>query len=675
MRGVSRTRRSLVGALAAVAVAVPVFVVATALPAGAVDVANATDLASNFNNASVTSIVMTDDITIDCGHLLNRDSANPLTLDGAGHTLTQGCANNGVMHGVGLGALTLQDITVTGGDSPGSGGGVDWLADVTVVNARITENHSESSGGGVHTEGSVVVTGSTFTSNTADDSGGGVAAHGNVTTLDSVFTDNEVGTGEGCDCSGGGFAALGAASVTRTTFLDNGAGDCADCGAMGGGFYANGFATVSETAFTNNRAGEECESCGAFGGGLYAQDGASIVASTFDSNIAGNCGNCGGGGGAFATQGDTTVNASRIFENFAGACGSCGGQGGGAFVFDATLTVEGSAFATNSVSCDVACSAVGGGAYVAGNAAFSWSAFDDNSVACSECFGGQGGGLYLEGAQVNQGLEHASKWLDPGVDALTDFNFLTVSHARFRGNSAECEDLSCEAGGGGIVADNVGTVAIDHSTLSENRTIGVGGAIIIRFGGVNATITNSTIAGNLSGSRGAVVSFGEATLTLVYDTIVLNSLIGEVVPVDVDSANVHVDGELVSVATVIAMPGGGTNCGSSQASFRDSQGYNFSDDLSCQFTNVATGDRQGTAMPLGSLGPLVNNGGLGDTMLPQANSPLLDFIPPSACRTGAAADVIDDERGVSRPRGPGCEIGAAEVVVPPSVVPEPNFTG
>jgi hypothetical protein len=44
-------------------------------------------------------------------------------------------------------------------------------------------------------------------------------------------------------------------------------------------------------------------------------------------------------------------------------------------------------------------------------------------------------------------------------------------------------------------------------------------------------------------------------------------------------------------------------------------------------------------------------------------------------REGEAADVTDDERGVTRPQGPGCEIGAAEVLVTPPVVPEPNFTG
>jgi len=50
MRGVFRSRRSLIAALAAVALAVPVFVGATALPAGAVDVNTAALLATNFND-------------------------------------------------------------------------------------------------------------------------------------------------------------------------------------------------------------------------------------------------------------------------------------------------------------------------------------------------------------------------------------------------------------------------------------------------------------------------------------------------------------------------------------------------------------------------------------------------------------------------------------------------
>jgi hypothetical protein len=129
------------------------------------------------------------------------------------------------------------------------------------------------------------------------------------------------------------------------------------------------------------------------------------------------------------------------------------------------------------------------------------------------------------------------------------------------------------------------------------------------------------------------------------------------------------------VATVIALPDGGTNCSKANEGTQTSQGYNFADDLTCGFTNAATGDRQGAGLPPIALGALSDNGGVGQTMLPLSGSPLLNVIPPSACRTGAAAGVADDERGVTRPQGPGCEIGAAEVEVTPAVVKEPNFTG
>ena len=92
---------------------------------------------------------MTADITIDCGHLFDRTSANALTLDGGGHTLTQACANNRVMTGGGAGALTLQNITVTGGDVDGFGGGVLWEVGVVVQSSTITGNSATEEGGGL----------------------------------------------------------------------------------------------------------------------------------------------------------------------------------------------------------------------------------------------------------------------------------------------------------------------------------------------------------------------------------------------------------------------------------------------------------------------------------------------------------------------------------------------
>ncbi|MET0421527.1 MAG: choice-of-anchor Q domain-containing protein, partial [Acidimicrobiia bacterium] len=114
-----------------------------------------------------------------------------------------------------------------------------------------------------------------------------------------------------------------------------------------------------------------------------------------------------------------------------------------------------------------------------------------------------------------------------------------------------------------------------------------------------------------------------------------------------------------------------------------SQGYNYSTDASCNFT--ATGDVQSGADPL--VGPLTNNGGLTSTRLPAATSPLLNRIPSGDCQDGIGTGVTTDQRGITRPQGVGCDVGAVEVAVivptppgtpgtaPDAVVLAPRFTG
>jgi hypothetical protein len=54
------------------------------------------------------------------------------------------------------------------------------------------------------------------------------------------------------------------------------------------------------------------------------------------------------------------------------------------------------------------------------------------------------------------------------------------------------------------------------------------------------------------------------------------------------------------------------------------------------------------------LGPLQANGGPTQTMAIALTSPALNAIPPAACA------VAKDQRGVHRPQGPRCDIGAYE---------------
>ena len=79
------------------------------------------------------------------------------------------------------------------------------------------------------------------------------------------------------------------------------------------------------------------------------------------------------------------------------------------------------------------------------------------------------------------------------------------------------------------------------------------------------------------------------------------------------------------------------------------------------------------------LGDLSLNGGLGETRHPQPGSPVVDRIPVADCSFAPFGDVLEgeqhleglvadrlalaakDQRGVPRPQGPACDIGAVEV--------------
>jgi hypothetical protein len=141
---------------------------------------------------------------------------------------------------------------------------------------------------------------------------------------------------------------------------------------------------------------------------------------------------------------------------------------------------------------------------------------------------------------------------------------------------------------------------------------------------------------------------------------------------DNDAANIATV-NLASFGSVVAGPVGGPNCELVGGATTDG-GYNFSDDTSCGVT-AATSNVKTPNDPV--LGSLTNNGGPTQTLLPLTGSPLLDAIPPSVC---SEIGVTVDQRGITRPQGPGCDIGAVEVQVSapapsPAAIVTPKFTG
>lgn len=91
-----------------------------------------------------------------------------------------------------------------------------------------------------------------------------------------------------------------------------------------------------------------------------------------------------------------------------------------------------------------------------------------------------------------------------------------------------------------------------------------------------------------------------------------------------------------------------------------SHGFNLEDDAaaSCGFSTAAGDLTPGTSAGLGSLAA---NGGPTNTLLPQSGSALVDAIPAGSCQADGASGITSDQRGLPRPSGAGCDIGAVEV--------------
>jgi hypothetical protein len=267
--------------------------------------------------------------------------------------------------------------------------------------------------------------------------------------------------------------------------------------------------------------------------------------------------------------------------------------------------------------------------------------------------------------------------------------------------------------GGGFGAWDTTAVNVIRSTFNNNSAQWDGGAFDVFTSAPGADtavrVENSTVTGNSSGVDGAMdVSNSDEfaiNLTLVYDTIVGNISHGapaaestvksESVHAAADQAepadlSVNGPGGLTAFGTILALPQGGPNCASYDDATIVTQGYNWTDDTSCFPTPAAT-DKVATPNDPG-LNALGDWGGPTHTMLPLTplhggtTSPVIDAIPTAACRTGVAAAVTTDQRGITRPQRLGCDIGAVEVteaefqvaaeeVITPPVAIQPKFTG
>ena len=237
----------------------------------------------------------------------------------------------------------------------------------------------------------------------------------------------------------------------------------------------------------------------------------------------------------------------------------------------------------------------------------------------------------------------------------------TVSNSTLSGNVANLVN----AGGGGAIA-NLGTLTVSKSTFSSNSTAGGWGGGI--YNGATATIINSTFSNNsavISGQNGGQGGgvFDGGTMTLVNDTFSGNSANQAQ---GGGGAIWEKSGILTMKGTILANSPSGGNCAIYfMGTTATSNGYNLSDDSSCSFL-TATGDQKGVSAGLDTTNGLKNNGGPTSTIALLSTSTAKDAVPASACTDTAGNYITTDQRGVSRPQGANCDIGAYELTQVPT---------
>jgi lactocepin len=273
----------------------------------------------------------------------------------------------------------------------------------------------------------------------------------------------------------------------------------------------------------------------------------------------------------------------------------------------------------------------------------------DNVADSDEDDIGFGGGMFVEGGDVD---------LNGGVTIEENRAFdgagIHVAAGTLTANESTVADNDAAHWGGGI-ANSAGTLTITRSTIADNTAELAGG---IWTAGAT-TVTNGTVSGNTGTYGAGGVATSSGTFSLVASTVSFNTA----------GDNPGAGGVLRLTAGTLDLRGS-VVAENSAGNFPDcfliggatSHGYNVvGDDSGCGYT-PGTGDQVGTrTVPIDPLlGPLQDNGGAVETHALLQGSPAIDAIPATACA------VTVDARGVARPKGAGCDIGAYEA---PSAIP------
>ena len=284
----------------------------------------------------------------------------------------------------------------------------------------------------------------------------------------------------------------------------------------------------------------------------------------------------------------------------------------------------------------------GGGIY--NNASLSLSGVDilSNTTQSST---GDGGGFFNDSqgvANISQStIAYNQARYGGGIENQGNLN---ISQSSIIHNTASAD-------GGGL--SNWGTMTMVRSTIAQNTASDDGGGMLNINSAmlIASTLSSNTANGNNHNvGGGGILQYVDEnlpSLRLINTTLTGNS------HTSAGGDGINLIEGTASLVNSIISANGTQNCGMQGSSSFISGGYNLEDTNTCNLT--ATGDLVNTDP---QLGPLADNGGSTQTHLLLVDSPAIDAGDDVICDDNPTGQT--DQRGVSRPQGAQCDIGAVE---------------
>jgi len=247
--------------------------------------------------------------------------------------------------------------------------------------------------------------------------------------------------------------------------------------------------------------------------------------------------------------------------------------------------------------------------------------------------------------------------------AVANESFYALTALTIKDSSIASNQAVTSLGGG--VFNFGGIVSVAGSTISGNLAPGgLGGGLYNGNNSAAMEIVNSTISGNSSGSSGGGIENGSPNAVVLNNVTITNN----VGATDGRGTTGGIDGgPFVLSNTIVAgnrdARGGTPDCNTHVTS----RGYNLIKETTSQFMGftgvncIISGDSTGNILGQDALlGVLADNGGVTQTHALAVNSPAIDAGSPATPGSGAPACAVADQRGLLRPLGVRCDIGAFE---------------